>query len=123
MDSTWREGVSVEARWTELLWRLSTDEKASSSGDVFREASDEGLTDKTRALVRLAVLIAVDSAPASYHWAVARARSAGAVDEEIVGVLLTVGDVLDVTWVMSAAAALAPGRHGCGLDRNAGNVG
>ena len=77
--------------------------------------ADEGLSDKTRALVRLAVLIAVDSAPSSYQWAVATARSAGAVDDEIVGVLLAVGDILDTAWVRSAAAALAPAL-GFGLD-------
>ena len=86
------------------------------------EVAEEGLSDKTRALVRLAVLIAVDSAPASYQWAVATARSAGAVDCEIVGVLLTVGDILDASWVMSAAAALAPAL-GFGLHRGPGDAG
>jgi alkylhydroperoxidase/carboxymuconolactone decarboxylase family protein YurZ len=121
MDSAQREKVSVEARWGDLLWRLSTGEKAtigSSSGDVSLDLADEGLSNKTRALVRLAVLIAVDSAPASYQWAVATARSAGAVDREIVGVLLAVGDILDAAWVMSAAAAL-----GFGLDSGAGDAG
>jgi hypothetical protein len=65
------------------------------------------------------VLIALDSAPASYQWAVAAARSAGAVDHEVVGVLLAVGDILDAEWVMSAAAALAPAL-GSGLERGAG---
>ena len=86
------------------------------------DVADEGLSDKTRALVRLAVLIAVDSAPASYQWAVATARSAGAVDDEIIGVLLAVGDILDAAWVMSAAAALAPAL-GFGLDRGPGDAG
>jgi alkylhydroperoxidase/carboxymuconolactone decarboxylase family protein YurZ len=125
MGSAPREGVSVEARWADLLWRLSTDERAtagSSSGGGLLEVADEGLRDKTRALVRLAVLIAVDSAPASYQWAVATARSAGAVDDEILGVLLTVGDILDAAWVMSAAAALAPAL-GCGLDRDSRDTG
>ena len=125
MDSTQREGVSVEERWADLLWRLSTDEKAtigSNSGDGLLDVTDEGLSNKTRALVRLAVLIAVDSAPASYQWAVARARSAGAADDEIVGVLLTVGDILDAAWVMSAAAALAPAL-GFGRDRSQGDAG
>jgi alkylhydroperoxidase/carboxymuconolactone decarboxylase family protein YurZ len=125
MDSAQREGVSVEARWADLLWRLSTDETAtagSSSGDGLLDVTDEGLSDKTRALVRLAVLIAVDSAPASCQWAVATARSAGAVDDEIVGVLLTVGDILDAAWVMSAAAALAPAL-GFGLARGPGDAG
>ena len=122
MDSAPRED-SVEARWADLLWRLSTDEKATmDSGDVALDRADEALSDKTRALVRLAVLITVDSAPASCQWAVASARSAGAVDHEIIGVLLTVGDILDAAWVMSAAAALVPAL-GFGLDRTAGAAG
>ena len=112
-------GVNVKARWAELLWRLSTGEKAhvgSSADEGLFDVGDAGLTDKTRALVRLAVLIAVDSAPASYQWAAAAARAAGAVDDEIVGVLLTVGHILDPAWVMSAAAALGPA-FGLELDR------
>jgi len=125
MDSTQHRRVTVEAPWAELMWRLSIDEKASNgsrSGDALLDVADEGLNDKTRALVRLAVLIAVDSAPASYQWAVAIARSAGALDEEIVGVLLAVGDILDAEWVMSAAAALAPAL-GFALDRGPGGAG
>ena len=43
---------------------------------------------KTAALVRLAGLVALDSAAASYHWSVTAALAAGASDDEVVGVLV-----------------------------------
>jgi len=51
------------------------------------EVEGSGLDAKTLALVRLAGLVAVESAPASYQWIVASALAAGASEAEIVGVL------------------------------------
>ena len=38
MDCARYEGVGVEARWADLLWRLSTDEKATSRIELGRRA-------------------------------------------------------------------------------------
>jgi alkylhydroperoxidase/carboxymuconolactone decarboxylase family protein YurZ len=65
------------------------------------------LGDKTRALLRIAALIAAESPAASYQWAVSVAMAAGAGDDEIVGVLLSVAAVVGEARVISAAPALA----------------
>src|SRR5690348_8133757 len=49
------------------------------------------LTPRIRTLVRLAALVAGDASTTSLRWAVELAWSTGAVDEEIVGVLLSIG--------------------------------
>ena len=102
--------MSAEAAWGDFLWRLAMNSSGTVESDLcdsLPHVDESGLGDKTRALIRLAVLIAVGSAPTSYQWAVNDARAAGALDNEIVGVLLTVAHILDSAWVRSAAAALA----------------
>ena len=74
------------------------------------------LDDKTRALVRLAGLIALEAAPASYQWGVASAVAAGATDEEIVGVLVAVAPVVGMARAGSAAPELALA-VGCDLEQ------
>ena len=61
---------------------------------------------KTRALVCVAALIAVDGCEASYLPAVEAARAAGATDEEVVACLLAAVRVLGAARVVSAAPKL-----------------
>ena len=65
------------------------------------------LDQKTHALVRLASMIAVDAAAASYMSSIESARRVGATDEEIVGCLVAVMPTLGPVHVVSAAPKLA----------------
>ena len=92
-----------------ILRRLAlNDERAV--GSALSATTDFDLSplgDKTRALLRIAALIAAESSPAAYQWAVSNAVASGAGDEEIVGVLLSVAGVVGEARVTSAAPALA----------------
>lgn len=63
--------------------------------------------ERTRAQIRLAALVAMQAAPASYQWAVSSALAAGVTETEIVEVLCTVAPVTGAARVHSAAMALA----------------
>lgn len=81
-----------------LLHRVLAEEEAESSAG--------SLDPKTRGLVRVAALIAMDAAAPSYLCAVESARSAGASDDEIVGCLLAVLPILGEPRVVCAAPKL-----------------
>jgi 4-carboxymuconolactone decarboxylase len=98
-----------------LLRRLSANEESSvrmvlalrpESADGNR-GFDAGLTPRVRMLVRLAALVAIDASTTSLRWAVELASCAGADDDEIVRVLLTVGAEVGLPRVISSAPRLA----------------
>jgi 4-carboxymuconolactone decarboxylase len=68
---------------------------------------DAVLTPKTRMLVRLAALVAIDAPTATLRWAVELACSVGADEDEIVGVLATVGREVGLSRIVEAAPRLA----------------
>jgi alkylhydroperoxidase/carboxymuconolactone decarboxylase family protein YurZ len=68
--------------------------------------AESSLDGKTHALVRIAALIAMDAAAPSYLCAVESARAAGASDEDIVGCLLAVVQILGEPRVVCAAPKL-----------------
>lgn len=72
-----------------------------------RTDCDSALTPRIRTLVRLAALVAGDASTTSLRWAVELAWSTGAVDEEIVGVLLSVGREVGLPRVVDGAPRLA----------------
>jgi len=74
------------------------------------------LDDKTRALVRLAALVATGAEGCSAREHVAAALTAGATDEEIVDVLLAVASTIGMARLVAAAPPLALGL-GLDLDR------
>ncbi len=99
----------------ELLGRLTANE-ADSTRMVLAlrpEATagcvpfDAALTPRVRMLVRLAALVALDASTASLRWAVELAWCAGADDDEIVGVLTTVGPEVGVARIVASAPRLA----------------
>ncbi len=102
--------MSVAPECADMLRRLALNDEATV-GSIFGAALDDDvpseLGDKTRALVRIAALIATDAAAASYQWAVGSALSAGVVEDEVVGVLLSVAPLVGVARVAAAAPALA----------------
>jgi alkylhydroperoxidase/carboxymuconolactone decarboxylase family protein YurZ len=76
-------------------------------GTALAGAEPRGLDAKTVALVRLAGLVALESAPASYQWIVASALAAGAGDGEVVAVLLALAPIVGIVRVSSAAPEVA----------------
>ena len=94
----------------DLLRRLALNDEGvleSLFGTGFADAQRSELDAKALALVRLAGLVALDSAPASYQWTVATALAAGATDEEIVGVLAALVPIAGAVRVGSAAPEVA----------------
>jgi alkylhydroperoxidase/carboxymuconolactone decarboxylase family protein YurZ len=69
-----------------------------------RQAS--ALDPKTHALVRIAALVTIDAAPASYLWTIESALKFGATSEEIVGVLVAVMPSIGSARVVAAAPKL-----------------
>ena len=68
---------------------------------------------RTTALVRLAALVALQSSPQTYEWAVAAALDMGCSEAEVVAVLAMLAPVVGAARVSSAAVdvALAIGCH------------
>jgi hypothetical protein len=98
----------------QLLRRLSESEDESlrtvlalrpDAGDG--NECDIALTPRIRTLVRLAALVAGDASTTSLRWAVELAWSTGAVDEEIVGVLLSIGPEVGLPRIVDGAPRLA----------------
>ncbi|HEY2998117.1 MAG TPA: carboxymuconolactone decarboxylase family protein [Acidimicrobiales bacterium] len=94
----------------ELLRRLALNDEAALEdvlGVPLGGDGVPGLDPRTRALVRLAALVALDADPASYQWAVADALAAGAGDEEVLGVLVALAPVAGLVRVGAAAPQVA----------------
>jgi len=66
-----------------------------------------GIDERSHALVRVAALIALDAAPASYMSAVQAGLDAGATYDEIVGTLIAVMPIVGIARVVAAAPNLA----------------
>jgi 4-carboxymuconolactone decarboxylase len=66
-----------------------------------------GLDSRSHALARVAALIALDAAPASYMSAVQAGLDAGASYDEIVGTLIAVMPIVGIARVVAAAPNLA----------------
>jgi len=65
--------------------------------------ADSSLDPKSFALVKIAALVAMDAAPASYLFQVQAALDAGAAPREILGVLTAVAPQTGMARVVSAA--------------------
>jgi len=85
------------------------DEAAAEAtlGTLPRDHDPSGLDAKTFALVRVAALIAAESAQASHSWAVDAALAAGASDDDIVDVLAAVAPIVGLARLSTAAPQLA----------------
>ena len=111
--STTIERVVNEAR--DLLRRLADNDEGSlravlaptpecASG---RAPPALALDRRTRGLVRLAALIAVDACTASLRWAVELASTTGADDEAMIAALLAAGSASGSAQVVASAPRLA----------------
>jgi len=65
-----------------------------------------GLDKRSYALVKLAVLIALDAPPASYLWQVGNAVEAGVTPEDLIGVLIAVAPQVGGPKIVAAAPEL-----------------
>lgn len=98
----------------ELLRRLSIDDHPSLKTLLALTPSPDGevatpgaLSPRVRSLVRLGALVAVDASTTSIQWAAEAASVAGADDDQIVGVLVTVGPEIGSARMVSGAPRLA----------------
>ena len=97
------------------LLRCLTDCDADSVSEVLafpawapaRGRLNNTLTPKAKMLVRLAALVALDASTTSFRWAVEGACAAGAADDEIVAVLMSVGADVGAPRLVSSAPRLA----------------
>jgi alkylhydroperoxidase/carboxymuconolactone decarboxylase family protein YurZ len=111
-----RVGSQTMVHEAEQLLRRLTDNEDESVRMVLalrppshedRHACDAALSPRVRTLVRLAALVAGDASTTSLRWAVELAWSTGAADEEIVGVLLSVGREVGLPRIVDGAPRLA----------------
>lgn len=108
----------MKAEHEDLLRKLALNDEgvlASLLGRAVADAEPGGLDAKTAALVRLAGLVAVGSAPASFQWVVTRALAAGASDDEVTGVLVALAPIVGSVRVGAAAPEVALA-IGCEFD-------
>jgi alkylhydroperoxidase/carboxymuconolactone decarboxylase family protein YurZ len=97
------------SRVEDTLRRLALNDEqtislALDTGSLSLAASH--LDTKTYALTRLAALLAIGAPAASCRWCAELAEGSGATEEEIVGVLWSIGPVVGLARVVAAAPAL-----------------
>jgi 4-carboxymuconolactone decarboxylase len=100
------QGRAVDQATNEILSAL-----AQGDSGVLGEAAnlreqlraDSSLDPKTFALVKIAALVALDAAPASYLFQVQGALDAGASPREILGVLTAIAPQTGMARVVAAA--------------------
>jgi alkylhydroperoxidase/carboxymuconolactone decarboxylase family protein YurZ len=90
-----------------MVRRLSINDELATVMTLADTSSLFGLDDRTAALVRVAALIASESASATYQWAIDRAIVAGGTEEDVIDVLLAVAPVVGPARVTSAAPEVA----------------
>ncbi len=98
--------VTVDQATGEALLALALGDTAAlgEASDLREQLRvDSHLDPKTFALVKIAALVALDAAPASYLWQVRGALLAGASAKEILGVLTAVAPQTGMPRVVAAA--------------------
>lgn len=87
----------------ELLRRLALNDGAAvhsvMSGDLEAKGS---LDPRTTALIRIAILLGVDSDPATFRWAVELAQAAGVEDNDLFDTLVAVAPLIGTARLTGA---------------------
>ena len=99
-------GRSVDQATSDMLSALAHgDSGVLGEATNLREhlRADSSLDAKSFALVKVAALVALDAAPASYLFQVAAALDAGATPREILGVLTAIAPQTGMARVVAAA--------------------
>jgi 4-carboxymuconolactone decarboxylase len=93
------------------LRALATSDNAIEDLLQVQESNIEqsGLDPHTWSLVKVAALVAIDAAPASYIWHITTAQEAGVTAEELVGVLVALAPTVGVARIVAAAPEIAIG--------------
>ena len=102
-----RERVTEQERTLRCLAMNDQAALESLLGMSIEDRGASGLDAKTQALVRLGALVALGAAPPTYQWAAQVALSAGASDEDIIGILVALAPIVSLTRVVSAAPEIA----------------
>ncbi|HXY71175.1 MAG TPA: carboxymuconolactone decarboxylase family protein [Actinomycetota bacterium] len=89
------------------LMALSDDRLIREVLDPSSNVEVSQLDRKTRALARVAALLALNASPASYQGGVEAAFAAGATEEEVVGTLVAVTPEIGLAHAVALAPALA----------------
>ncbi len=97
------------ADYRERLRRLAANEPGIIEHEGPAALAASRLDDQSRALIRLAGLVAVGGSDASYAEQVEAAVSAGLTADAIVSVLFTLGPIVGVPRAVSAAPSVAQG--------------
>jgi len=102
--------MSQTARFQEILRRLAMIDEAfvgDQAGLGLGPAGTSALDARTASLLQLAVSVATGSPGVCLEWATARALAAGAADDEIADVLLTIAPVVGLGRIVCAAPDVA----------------
>jgi AhpD family alkylhydroperoxidase len=98
------------ARYQEILRRLAMIDEAFIEGQAglgLGLAGTPALDPKTAALIQLGVSVGIGSPEVCLQWSTARARAAGATDDEIADALLVTAPVAGLGRVVAAAPDVA----------------
>jgi len=98
--------MTVDQATSEMLAALAMGDSGvlGEAADLREQLrADSSLSEKTFALVKIAALVALDAAPASYLFQVRMALDAGATAKEILGVLTAVAPQTGMARVVAAA--------------------
>src|SRR5262245_15075712 len=76
-------------------------------GDSLLDTDCVDVDARTAALIRLAAVVALESGPTTYQWSVGAALAAGASEDAVVDVLVSVVPVIGSARVSAAARMLA----------------
>jgi len=107
--TAWDQIPDVDTRYRDALRKLTVQDDRFVESTLAHADSDtpSPLDPKTRALVCLGALVALDAATPSYQWAVDRALATGATPDELVDTLLAIMPTAGVPRVTAAAPRLA----------------
>ncbi len=101
-DSRRKKGP-ISTDQVQLLRRLVLNESAAVNALMSGEIARHGTFDpRTAALVRIAILLGIDSDPATFQWAVELAVAAGVDDADIFDTLVTAAPIIGVARLNSA---------------------
>jgi alkylhydroperoxidase/carboxymuconolactone decarboxylase family protein YurZ len=78
-----------------------------SVGLRLQNLQDSRLDPRSHALVKVAVLIAMDAPPASYMWQVSSALQQGVTADDLVGLLIAVAPQVGAPRIVAAAGEIA----------------
>jgi alkylhydroperoxidase/carboxymuconolactone decarboxylase family protein YurZ len=107
-------------RYQEILRRLAIVDEGfarDQAGLILSSPDAPGLDPKTAALVQVGALAAIGSPEVCLEWSTSKALAAGATEEEVTGVLLSVAPVIGLGRLVAAAPGVA---DGFGYDIEAG---